>query len=74
LTCTNIIRYAEINFCFSILQPVAGFWHFKDGTTKLKQVTGHLNYDVQHYIVAIISGPAPTKIVTAICICTLMDF
>jgi hypothetical protein len=31
----------ELDFRFSTLQPIVGFKHFKDGVSKLKQVTGH---------------------------------
>ncbi|KIJ19517.1 hypothetical protein PAXINDRAFT_8007 [Paxillus involutus ATCC 200175] len=70
--CINVVGDAKIDFRFSVLQPVAGFRHFKGSITKLKQVTGCVHRDVQHYMVAIISGPAPAGIVTAIH--TLMDF
>jgi len=38
--CINALGPAEINFIFSVLQPVTGFHHFKDGISSLKQVTG----------------------------------
>ncbi|KAI6019933.1 hypothetical protein F5J12DRAFT_716230 [Pisolithus orientalis] len=70
--CINVVGEAEINFCFSVLQPTVGFCHFKGGVAKLKQVTGHMHCDVQHYIVGVIAGAAPPKIITAIH--ALMDF
>jgi len=70
--CINVVGAAEIDFRFSILQPIVGFQHFKGGITKLKQVTGHVHRDIQHYIVGIISGPSPAGFVTAIR--ALMDF
>ncbi|KAI6145998.1 hypothetical protein BKA82DRAFT_3942021, partial [Pisolithus tinctorius] len=62
----------KIDFHFSVLQPTVGFHHFKGGVAKLKQVTGHMHHDVQHYIISVITGAAPSKIISAIC--ALMDF
>ncbi|KAG1814425.1 uncharacterized protein BJ212DRAFT_1274150, partial [Suillus subaureus] len=31
---------SEMDFCFSVLQPVTGFWCFAEGIMKLKQVMG----------------------------------
>lgn len=70
--CINVLTAAEIDFRFSILQPVTGFRHYKGGITKLKQVTGRVHRDVQRCIVGVISGPAPARFVTAIR--SLMDF
>ena len=38
--CINVLGSAEIDFRFSVLQPVTGFRHFKEGISSLKQVTG----------------------------------
>jgi len=38
--CINVLGPAEIDFRFSVLQPITGFCHFKDGISSLKQVTG----------------------------------
>ncbi|KIO08002.1 hypothetical protein M404DRAFT_23247 [Pisolithus tinctorius Marx 270] len=70
--CINVVGEAEIDFRFSVLQPTVGFHHFKGGVAKLKQVTGCVHCDVQCYIVGVIAGAAPPKIITAICV--LMDF
>ncbi|KAG1792929.1 uncharacterized protein HD556DRAFT_1444008 [Suillus plorans] len=35
----------EIDFCFSVLQPVTGFRRFAEGISKLKQVTGRFSAD-----------------------------
>lgn len=70
--CINVIGTAEIDFCFSILQPIVGFQHYKGSITKLKQVTGRFHRDLQCYIVGIIGGLSPAGFVTAIC--ALMDF
>ncbi|KIO01881.1 hypothetical protein M404DRAFT_28391 [Pisolithus tinctorius Marx 270] len=70
--CINAVGEAGINFRFSVLQPTVGFHHFKGGVAKLKQVTGRVHHDVQHYIIGVIAGAAPPKIITAIH--ALMDF
>ncbi|KAI6035326.1 hypothetical protein F5J12DRAFT_902149 [Pisolithus orientalis] len=70
--CINVVGEAKIDFCFSVLQPTVGFHHFKGGVAKLKQVTGCMHCDVQHYIFGVITGAAPPKIITAIHV--LMDF
>ncbi|KIO09340.1 hypothetical protein M404DRAFT_131498, partial [Pisolithus tinctorius Marx 270] len=70
--CINVVGEAEIDFRFSVLQPTVGFCHFKGGVAKLKQVTGRVHRDVQRYIVGVIAGAAPPKIITAIR--ALMDF
>ena len=41
--CITTLGIAEIDFRFSILQPVTGFHHFKEGTSSLRQVTGQTN-------------------------------
>ena len=38
--CINALGAAEIDFRFSVLQPVTGFRQFKEGISSLKQVTG----------------------------------
>ena len=70
--CINVVSAAEIDFRFSILQPIVGFQHYKGGITKLKQVTSRVHCDVQRYLVGMISGPSPAKFLTAIR--ALMDF
>ena len=62
----------EFDFRFAIIQPVTGFKHFKDGVSKLKQVTGRAHRDIERYIVCVIAGKAPPLFVIAIR--ALMDF
>jgi len=62
----------EFDFRFTTIQPITGFKHFKDGVSKLKQVTGRGHRDVERYIVSIIAGKAPPLFVIAIR--ALMDF
>ena len=70
--CINALGTAEINFRFSVLQPVTGFRHFKEGISSLRQVTGQMHRDIQRTIIAVISGSAPCDVVIAVC--SLMDF
>lgn len=62
----------EFDFRFATIQPVTGFKYFKDGVSKLKQVTGRAHRDVERYIVCVIAGKAPPPVVIAIR--ALMDF
>ncbi|KAG2056815.1 hypothetical protein BDR06DRAFT_1005724 [Suillus hirtellus] len=49
---------SEIDFRFSVLQPITSYQHFYSGISKLKQVTGHY--------------AAPPHVITAVC--ALMQF
>ncbi|KAG2158271.1 uncharacterized protein EDB93DRAFT_1238045 [Suillus bovinus] len=58
--CLKVVGAQELDFRFSILQPITGYHHFAGGISKLKQVTGRVHCDIQHYIVGLISDcPAP---------------
>ncbi|KAG2337000.1 hypothetical protein BDR05DRAFT_952932 [Suillus weaverae] len=70
--CLRAVGTEELDFCFSILQPLMTFQHFKDGISNLKQVTGRAQRDLQHYIVALIADAAPPGVVMAVQ--ALMDF
>jgi len=70
--CINVLGSAEIDFRFSVLQPVTGFRHFKEGILSLKQVTGRTFRDIQRYIVGVIAGRAPREVIIAVR--ALMDF
>ncbi|KAH7920650.1 hypothetical protein BV22DRAFT_1107578 [Leucogyrophana mollusca] len=70
--CIVAVGPEEIDFRFSVLQPTAGFRHFKDGISKLKQVTGRTHRDVQRYIVGVSAGAVPQGVITAVR--ALMDF
>ena len=45
--CIRAVGSKEINFRFSILQPIMGHQHFASRITKLKQVTGRTFHDLQ---------------------------
>ncbi|KAG2354120.1 hypothetical protein BDR07DRAFT_1307053 [Suillus spraguei] len=70
--CLRAVGTEELDFRFSILQLLTTFWHFKDGISNLKQVTGRTQWDLQHYTVALIADAAPPGIVIAIR--AFMDF
>ncbi|KAI5985287.1 hypothetical protein EDD15DRAFT_2176081 [Pisolithus albus] len=70
--CINALGPAEIDFRFSVLQPITGFRHFKEGISTLKQVTGRTLRDIQRFIVGVIAGGAPRDVV--IVVRALMDF
>jgi hypothetical protein len=64
--CLKVVGAQELDFRFSILQPITGYRHFAGGISKLKQVTGRVHRDIQRYIVGLISGVAPRRFVIAI--------
>jgi len=70
--CINALGPEEIDFRFSVLQPVTGFCHFKEGISSLKQVTGRTHRDVQRSIIGVIAVSAPRNVVIAVR--ALMDF
>ncbi|KAI6039431.1 hypothetical protein EDC04DRAFT_2603194 [Pisolithus marmoratus] len=51
--CINALGPAKINFRFSVLQPITGLHHFKEGISTLKQVMGRTLHDIQHFIVGV---------------------
>ena len=70
--CINALGAAEIDFRFSVLQPVTSFRHFREGISSLRQVTGRTHRDIQRTIIAVIAGSAPRDVVIAVR--ALMDF
>ena len=46
--CINAVGASELDFCFSIIQPLTGFHHFSGGISKLKQVTGREHHNITH--------------------------
>ncbi|KAG1775072.1 hypothetical protein EV702DRAFT_1199669 [Suillus placidus] len=70
--CLAAVGEQELDFRFSVLQPLMTFWRFNGSISKLKQVTGRAQCDMQHYIVALIADAAPHGVVRAIH--ALMDF
>jgi hypothetical protein len=70
--CIHAVGASEIDFRFSILHPHTAYRHFKEGISKLKQVTGREHRDVQRYIVGIIAGAVPKRFLIAVR--ALIDF
>ncbi|KAH7918132.1 hypothetical protein BV22DRAFT_1051938, partial [Leucogyrophana mollusca] len=70
--CIAVVGADEIDFRFAVLQPATGYRHFKDGVSRLKQVTGKAHRDIQRYIVGVCADAAPPGVLTAIR--ALMDF
>ena len=68
----RVVRADKFDFQFATIQPVIGFKQFKDGVSKLKQVTGRTHCDVERYLISVITGKAPPLFVIAIR--SLMDF
>ncbi|KIM62466.1 hypothetical protein SCLCIDRAFT_72526, partial [Scleroderma citrinum Foug A] len=53
--CIYAVSASELDFRFSVLQPVAGLRHFKGSILKLKQVTGWVHQDIQRFIIGVIA-------------------
>ena len=70
--CINILGAAEIDFRFSVLHNRTGYRHFKEGISKLKQVTGREQRDIQCYIIVVIADAVPPRFIVAIR--ALLDF
>jgi hypothetical protein len=70
--CIHALGKEEIDFRFSILPRIVGFRHFKEGISKLKQVTGKEQHDMERYMVGVISGAVPKDFIIAIR--ALMEF
>jgi Plavaka transposase len=64
--CINALGRTEIDFHFSVLQPHTGYRHFREGVSKIKQVTGRDHRNIQRYIVGIIAGATLNDFVIAI--------
>ena len=58
--CIQVIGAEEIDFRFLLLPHCAGFWQFKEGISKLKQVTGREHRNIEWFMVLTIEG-AVTK-------------
>lgn len=70
--CIQAVGPEEIDFRFSILPRRSGFRQFKEGISKLKQVTGREHRNIERYIVSLIEGAVTKDFVIAIR--ALMDF
>ncbi|KAI6008569.1 hypothetical protein EDC04DRAFT_2907000 [Pisolithus marmoratus] len=70
--CIDVTGATELDFHFSIIQTLVGYWAFSEGISRLKQVTGRDHCAVQCYIIATVAGSVPCKFLTAIH--TLLDF
>ncbi|KAG6826751.1 hypothetical protein H0H92_014591, partial [Tricholoma furcatifolium] len=64
--CIQALEGPEIDFRFSILHPHNGFRHFKEGISKLKQVTGREHRDMQRYLIPLIAGTVPKHFLLAL--------
>ncbi|KAF7975802.1 hypothetical protein HWV62_8483 [Athelia sp. TMB] len=64
--CIRAVGPSEIDFRFTILPRRVGFRHFKEGISKLKQVTGREHRDIERYMVGVIADAVPKDFVIAI--------
>ena len=70
--CICVVGSEEIDFQFSIIPYHIGFCQFKEGISKLKQVTGREHHDAERYMVTVIAGAVPKDFLIAIR--AMMDF
>ena len=70
--CIRILGSMEIDFRFIILKMLTGYRQFREGISKLKQVMGRDQQEVERYIVAVIVGGVPDGVILGIQY--LMDF
>ncbi|KAF7981243.1 hypothetical protein HWV62_34611 [Athelia sp. TMB] len=70
--CIRAVGGDEIDFRFSLIPRRVGFRYFKEGISKLKQVTGREHRDVERYMVAVIADATPKQFTTSIR--AMMDF
>jgi hypothetical protein len=70
--CIHMLGASEIDFCFSVLHNRTGYRHFNEGISRLKQVTGREQRDLQCYILVVIADAVPPRFL--IVIRALLDF
>ncbi|KAF7981980.1 hypothetical protein HWV62_30801 [Athelia sp. TMB] len=70
--CIRAVGGDEIDFRFSLIPRRIGFRYFKEGISKLKQVTGREHRDVERYMVSVIADATPKSFTTTIR--AMMDF
>ena len=63
----NIMGGDELDRRMAALQPHVGVWHWQNGISKLKQVTGREHRDLQKVLVAIVVGAVPPSVLCATC-------
>lgn len=59
------ISAEELDFRYLLQQPRVGRSHFKNGVSKLKQVTGHEHRELQKTFIAVIDGLADDRFIRA---------
>ncbi|KAG1758540.1 hypothetical protein EDD22DRAFT_956778 [Suillus occidentalis] len=57
---------SEMDFRFSVLQPMTGYRHFQGGISRLKQVTRRCQRHIERYIIAVSADAVPTGVLTAL--------
>jgi hypothetical protein len=62
----NIMGGEELDRRIAALQPRVGVRHWRNGISKLKQVTGREHRDIQKIIVSVIAGAVPDNVLCAV--------
>ncbi|KAJ3834116.1 hypothetical protein F5878DRAFT_545408 [Lentinula raphanica] len=64
--CINVIGAEEIDFRYSLVQKRQGFRVFPEGISRLKQVTGRDQREIQRYVVTVVAGATSNRFLLAI--------
>jgi len=65
--CTQALGAAELDLQFSIIPHITGLRHFSSGITKLKQVSGRAQRDIQRFIVVVIPSATDSDVIIMVC-------
>ncbi|KAJ7128227.1 hypothetical protein C8R43DRAFT_897203 [Mycena crocata] len=72
--CKEALGASELDYRFSVLRPHTGFRHFNQGISKLKQVTGTDQRNVQRHLVCVIAEAKGVSNEVLISIRSRMEF
>ena len=70
--CLAVVGDEELDYRFSLTRTLVGYRSFGEGVSKLKQVTGRDHCAIQCYIIGIVAGAVPSRLLSVIC--GLLDF
>ncbi|KAJ3818244.1 hypothetical protein F5880DRAFT_1491700 [Lentinula raphanica] len=64
--CINVVGAEEIDFRYSLVQKRQGFRIFAEGISRLKQVTGRDQREIQRYVVTVVAGATSNRFLLAV--------
>ncbi|KAI6139186.1 hypothetical protein BKA82DRAFT_4332359 [Pisolithus tinctorius] len=68
----HVLKCDELDTCYKVHHKCVGVQHFTAGVSHVSQMTGREYRDIQHTIVPMIAGAAPSMMVQPVC--ALIDF